>query len=138
MNRDDLINLSRLRLREAKVLIKNKQFDGAYYLCGYSVECGLKACIAKQTNRYDFPDRKIANASYVHDLKILVKTAGLEVSLNTEMNNTQFQINWNVVKDWSEQSRYQIVGNAKQNAIDLYKAVTSRKHGIKKWISRHW
>ncbi len=32
--------------------------DGAYYPAGYSVECGLKACIAKGVQRYDFPDKR--------------------------------------------------------------------------------
>lgn len=47
MNRKDLQELSKLRLKEAKLLIDNNSFDGAYYLCGYSVECALKAWIRK-------------------------------------------------------------------------------------------
>jgi hypothetical protein len=47
MNRNDLQNLSRLREKEAKVLLDNGCFAGAYYLLGYAVECALKACIAK-------------------------------------------------------------------------------------------
>jgi len=33
-------------------------FDGAYYLAGYAVECAIKACIAKGTRRYEFPDKR--------------------------------------------------------------------------------
>ncbi|HLF84399.1 MAG TPA: HEPN domain-containing protein [Blastocatellia bacterium] len=61
MNRNDLKLLAVTRLREAKVLLANGEYSGAYYLAGYVVECALKACIAKRTKRHDFPDRKIAN-----------------------------------------------------------------------------
>ncbi len=49
MNRSDFQRLTRLRLDEAKVLLANERYQGAYYLIGYAVECALKACIAKQT-----------------------------------------------------------------------------------------
>jgi hypothetical protein len=56
--------------------------DGAYYLAGYSVECALKVCIAKATQRHDFPDKNKAEASYSHKFKELLKVAGLETSSN--------------------------------------------------------
>ena len=34
-------------------------WDAAYYMIGYCVECALKACIAKQIRRFDFPDKKL-------------------------------------------------------------------------------
>lgn len=40
-------------------------YDGAYYLSGYAVEWALKACIAKNVKRYDFPDRKMDRAILV-------------------------------------------------------------------------
>ena len=62
------------------MLLKAGHFSGAYYLAGYSVECALKACIAKQTARYDFPDKSKANDSFVHDLK---KLAGVEFDIRS-------------------------------------------------------
>jgi HEPN domain-containing protein len=64
VNRKDLQNLTRIRLREARALAKLGMNDGAYYLAGYSFECALKACIAKATQRHDFPDKRKADASY--------------------------------------------------------------------------
>src|SRR5712692_7302814 len=64
MNRNDLRRLARIRLKEARVLLKAACYDGAYYLCGYAVECGLKACIAKATRRSEFPDLEKVKASY--------------------------------------------------------------------------
>lgn len=58
MDRKDLQELSKVRLKEATALLKLGLFDGAYYLAGYAVECALKACIAKGTQRGEFPDRK--------------------------------------------------------------------------------
>jgi hypothetical protein len=46
---------------------------GRINLAGYAVECGLKACIAGKTQRHEFPDKKIVNASYTHNLRELVK-----------------------------------------------------------------
>ena len=47
VNRRDLQFLARSRLTEAKALLSASHGDGAYYLVGYAVECGLKACIAQ-------------------------------------------------------------------------------------------
>ena len=50
VDRKDLQELSKVRLKEATALLKLGLFDGAYYLAGYAVECALKACIAKGTS----------------------------------------------------------------------------------------
>jgi HEPN domain-containing protein len=39
MNRADFQKLAELRIREAKVLLDSKHYEGAYYLAGYAVEC---------------------------------------------------------------------------------------------------
>jgi HEPN domain-containing protein len=49
--------MAMVRLKEANVLLRLGLSDGAYYLAGYAVECALKACIAKGTRRYEFPDK---------------------------------------------------------------------------------
>ena len=54
--------------------------EGTYYLAGYAVECALKACIAKETKRHEFPDRRKVDASHTHDLRELVRLAKLEKS----------------------------------------------------------
>jgi len=77
MNRADFQKLAELRLGEAKVLLDNKRYEGAYYLIGYAVECGLKACIAKHTKEHDFP-AKNSEKLYIHDLSILLKFSQFE------------------------------------------------------------
>ena len=83
MNRTDLQRISRLRVKEAKVLLDNRYFSGAYYVLGYGVECALKACIAKQIRRHDFPDRKLVNDSYAHDPEKLLSVSGLKDELQS-------------------------------------------------------
>ena len=137
MNRDDLKDIAHIRLKDARVLLKNGNYERAYYLCGYVIECGLKACIAKQTKRYDFPDRRAVNQSYTHDLTVLVGVAGLEPDLGLEKKRDRaFELNWNLVEQWSEESRYE--KRSEKEAHDLYSAITNRKHGVLRWIRQHW
>ena len=137
MNRKDLQELSQIRIKEAKALLDKGLYDGAYYLCGYAVECALKACIAKNVNQYDFPDKKVVIDSYTHDLVRLIKTAELDIELDRKIaSNSKFVANWKIAKDWSEDSRYK--RNTKVNALDLYKAVAERKNGILSWIRKYW
>ena len=98
VTRKELQELSRIRFKEAKALLDLGMSDGAYYLAGYAVECALKACIAKQTQRYEFPDKKRVEASYTHSLGALAKLAGLEQYRQDLARQDQtFGDNWEVV-----------------------------------------
>lgn len=137
MNRYDFWKLAGIRLEEAKILLRNERYEGCYYLSGYVVECGLKACIAKLTKRYDFPDKSLLQGAYTHDLTQLLKMAKLEVARDTELGrDREFRLNWYVVKEWREQSRYEVP--RRQQAEDLFNAVADRKHGVLRWIKQHW
>jgi HEPN domain-containing protein len=138
MNRDDLQRIARLRVKEARVLLENGYFSGAYYLLGYAVECALKACIAKQIKRYDFPDRKLINDSYSHELEKLLSVSGLKAELQKEIrNNPKLEVNWAIVKDWSVESRYS-TDISETTARDFYSAVTTRKNGVLSWLKKWW
>lgn len=137
MNRRDFRRIARIRLREAGALLTSRNFSGSYYLCGYVVECGLKACIAKRTRRYEFPDRRTVNERYTHDLERLVRVAGLALDLENEMAaDPAFATNWGIVKDWTEESRYQVFDRAQATAP--YEAVTDADHGVLRWLMRFW
>jgi hypothetical protein len=137
MNRNDLKVLARIRIRDAHVLLSAGNYEGAYYLCGYAIECGLKACIARKTKAHDFPDKDMVSASYTHNLHQLVKTAGLELILKRAIQKDKhFEKSWAVVKDWTEKSRYEKTSNKK--AKDLYLAVTNKRSGVMKWIEKYW
>jgi len=137
VDRKDLQALSKVRLREATVLSSQGLFDGSYYLAGYAVECALKACIAKETKRYEFPDKSKVEASWGHDLKKLAKVAGLEdLRLDRAGKDPNFRTNWDIAQSWSAESRYRRHGQ--ESARALLEAVGDRRHGVISWIRLHW
>lgn len=137
MNRTDLQKLARARLRDMRALLNSGSYDGAYYIGGYVVECGLKACIARGTRRHDFPEKKTVTESYSHKLSQLLQVAGLQRTAEDEgRRNPSFAVNWTIVKDWSEESRYQT--RTRTEAEDLYRAITARSNGVLPWLRRHW
>lgn len=138
MKRKDFQQLANMRSKEAKALLDQGLFAGAYYLAGYSVECALKACIAKKTRRHDFPEKKIVNESYTHDLEKLLEIADLEASLAADGDtDVQLSSNWNLIKDWSENSRYQAI-ILDTEAQELYWATATRKNGVLSWLKKRW
>jgi hypothetical protein len=77
MNRTDLQNLAEERLGDAQTLLAGQRFGAAYYVVGYAVECGLKACIARLTQAEDFYDKALAGSIFTHKLKDLANYARL-------------------------------------------------------------
>ena len=136
MKRSDLKELARIRLKEAKVLLDNRQYSGAYYLSGYVIECALKACIAKQTRKFDFPEKKKVQDSYTHELEKLVKVANLDSELKSLKADPDFSPLWECLKEWSEESRYK--KHNRNEAIDIYLAITDPNHGVLQWLQQHW
>jgi hypothetical protein len=137
LTRTDLQALSRTRRREARTLLNANLPAGAYYLTGYSIECALKACIARQTERHTFPDKDRANASYTHDLSGLLRTAGLQTTFDHAARASHaLARHWAIVKDWKETSRYEGTIDMKK-ARALYRAATAR-NGVLAWLRRNW
>jgi len=134
--RRDFQALAELRAKEAGVLAKNGNEEGAYYLGGLAIECALKACIAKKIKRHDFPlAAKDANKVYSHDLAELLKVAELKTHLDNAMNrNRALKENWGVVQDWNVESRYETSG---LRGTDMDVAVNSA-NGVLQWIRRRW
>jgi HEPN domain-containing protein len=138
-NRSDFQKLAKLRIKEAKVLLDGGLYAGSYYLAGYAVECALKACIAKQTRRYQFPpDRKSVDNIYTHNLETLMKSANLWSTLLQDMRaNPTLTKYWVSVKAWSEKNRYEW-NVAEPTARDLYSAITDKTDGVLSWLRKHW
>jgi HEPN domain-containing protein len=138
MNRNDFQALSRTRIKEAKALLALGYYSGAYYLAGYSVECALKACIAKETARFDFPpDRTRTEEVYRHSAIELLKAAKLGSALDAALDlDPALEKPWKVVSKWSEQDRYRHID--KGEAHDMIEAVANREHGVLPWVKRYW
>ena len=138
MNRLDLQKTSQIRRSDARALLGARRYAGSYYLIGYAVECALKACIAKQIKRHDFPDKRLLRDAYTHNLATLVKLAGLQRDLEKDFQkNAALELNWTVAKDWSETKRYD-PNITEAQAKDLYSACVARKHGVLSWIKKRW
>jgi len=136
MNRDDLQKLARLRAKEARTLLDSKQPSGAFYLCGYSVECALKACIAKQTRRFEFPELQRVKGSYTHNLVELLRLADLQDQMRTDSTaEPLLEQSWTTVQRWTEASRYVVKTQAE--ARDMIRAATG-KGGMLPWIVQRW
>lgn len=119
-SRADFEKLLDLRLAEAKFLLAQNDWDGAYYLAGYAVEFAFKIRIIAHLIKSDsFPDKKLAENFYKHDLTVLRRAAILDVEMD---NDAALSPYWDIVQEWSEQSRYQI-GKTEKEARDLCNAI---------------
>jgi hypothetical protein len=138
VNRKDLQILATLRLREARSLYRAREFSGAYYLAGYAVECGLKACIAKKVLRHDFPDHQQKGKDpYVHNLAQLAILADLKDEIRRVADaDTVFDKNWDIAVLWNEQSRYRVISPTESK--QLIDAIMEKRHGVMPWVRRHW
>lgn len=130
--------MTRDRLTDARTLLRAHRYCAAYYMSGYAVECALKSCISKRINRHDFPDKKLINDSYTHDLAKLVSTADLKGMLELAYAaDKDLERNWEIVRDWSAEDRYN-PNISKKQARDLYSAITERPAGVLTWLRNHW
>jgi hypothetical protein len=139
MNSSDFQKLSAIRLAEAKILLRNKHYAGAYYLAGYSIECALKACIAAKTKATDFPPKpdKVRDY-YKHDLAALMRLAELKDKLDERCKvSSKFQSNWEVVTRWTEQSRYETNIDSK-TARMILKAIGDSRNGVLRWMKSYF
>jgi HEPN domain-containing protein len=127
-------------LEDAKALLAARRWSAAYYLAGYAVECGLKACVLARVAvepEVIFGDRRFSEKCWTHGVLELVKLADLEGVRITDMAaNPVLEKNWLVVEDWSENARYQAASY--QMARKLYKAITDNRNGVMGWIRAHW
>lgn len=105
----ELRGISLRRLFEAETLYGDKAFAAAMYLGGYSVECALKAIIARQTIAGQFYDKEIAKSCFTHDFYDLVKLSGLRPALDAHMTvDIVFRRNWDEVRQWRPEWRYEV------------------------------
>jgi HEPN domain-containing protein len=137
VNRADFQRLANERLADAKALLAAKRWTAAYYLAGYAVECGLKACIAKRTKPEEFPDRVFAEKCWTHHLPQLLGLAGLKPVLDADIAADPILLgNWETTKDWTEASRYS--HKTKVDAENLFDAISDKKHGVFPWVKERW
>jgi HEPN domain-containing protein len=131
--------LAELRLAEARILAREGQFSGAYYIAGYAIECALKARIAALFRENEIPDRNLVNRVYTHDLTALLNLSGLEKPLERDrQSDKDLDRRWSIVKNWTEQARYSTW--TEQEAVAIIDAIDAdgKSGGLFQWLSAHW
>ena len=138
LNRDLLRNLADARTEEARILLREKQWTGAYYMTGLAVECALKSCLASAVKEFDFPDKEFVNRMYIHNLeKLFVLNGALWLALQSDMKaDAKLAVNWSTVKDWDDSKRYNIVEELEAKAV--YDAATEAGSGLMVWLKGKW
>jgi hypothetical protein len=115
----DLRMIARARVRDAQVLLLAKRFDGAVYLCGYSVELALKARICQTLKWPGFPETgkefEGLQSLRTHDLELLLRLSGV-----ADRIKTNYFAEWSAVAAWTPEKRYQHIGQSTpQQAADM-------------------
>ena len=138
LNRDTLRTLADSRIEEARVLLNNRLWTGAYYMTGLGIECALKSCLASTVKEHDFPDKKFVNDMYVHKLEELFRAdAERWKAFQADIaNDDKLKVNWSTVKTWENERRYDTVDALEAKA--LYEAATEDVSGVMEWIRRNW
>ncbi len=103
---NELRSLCKDRIKEAEALTKSKLYDGAFYLCGYAVEMGLKKRICRTLHwnkGYPHTEAEFKNlASFkTHNLDVLLHLSGIEDKIKK-----QFLSEWSIVTAWKPEIRY--------------------------------
>lgn len=125
--------LAQLRFEEAHSLLRERHYAGAYYLGGYCVELGLKACIARQFVSDEVPDWAVKGEFRTHDLKRLISFAGLD----PRAEGIELHRNWGIVVVWSVDSRYEH-DLRHEEAEELLAALGDSRNGVFEWIKTRW
>lgn len=137
MRRPDLQLLAKAKIDDARLLVAHHRAGNAYYLAGYAVELGLKACIARQVLAEVIPDRRFLSAVYDHDLERLVIAADLaDRFAERRRSDPLFAASWVNVRGWSPTSRYQDA--TIEQAREMVLAVGDPERGVLKWIQIFW
>lgn len=122
LSRKDIKKIAKTRLTDARILLNNKRWDGAVYLCGYAIELGLKWKICEILNWQEYPETKREFNDYrtfkTHNLDVLLHLSGIESHIKAN-----YLSDWSIVAKWKPEARYQPVGKVKLiDAKEMLKA----------------
>lgn len=124
------------KVRDARLLYEHKRYSNSYYLYGYGIELGLKACIARQICAETIPDKAVLTGFLDHQIGRLVGLAGLVDQLKIERQTPAFDSRWLVVAEWSVDARYEMIDSV--TAAAMADAVEHAQYGVMRWLQLHW
>jgi hypothetical protein len=87
---------------------------------------------------HDFPDKKLINDAYFHDLEKLLAASGLKERFRKARDSSAaLELNWSIVKDWSTNARYR-TNISKKAANDFIDACNDKRFGVLSWLKKRW
>ncbi|TKJ47575.1 hypothetical protein CEE34_02910 [Candidatus Aerophobetes bacterium Ae_b3a] len=122
LSRKDIKKIAKTRLTDARILLNNKRWDGAVYLCGYAIELGLKCKICEILNWQEYPETRSEFNDYrtfkTHNLDVLLHLSGIESHIKAN-----YLSDWSIVAKWKPEARYEPVGKVRlSDAKEMLKA----------------
>ena len=137
ITKKDLETLSETRLDDAVQLFQIARYSAAYYLSGYAIELGIKACIAGLFQANTIPEKSFVNAVYSHRLDELLGLTGIKREFQDDMKrDPALSAAWGVASKWTETSRYSMWDQFA--AASMINAVGDQQHGVLQWLKKHW
>lgn len=137
LKRIDLQANAEAKLADAELLLQHGRYSSAYYLAGYSIEIGLKACIALQVAAETIPDKAFLNNVWNHKFSTLLGLAGLATALKEKQDSDRkFAASWAIVLEWSPDARYET--KDLMSAQLMVNAVAAANSGVLPWIRTYW
>lgn len=140
MNRDDLKQVVKVKLKAAKILHQARDHTTAGYLLGYVVECSLKAVICRKLNLSEYPGSgsKHFDVFAIHDFDRLLMLAGYSEEITLSKSPGLFN-NWSILtKDWKPEVRYNNTVYTQNNIDDKIIALEDTTDGFLVWIKKRW
>jgi HEPN domain-containing protein len=127
---DELDNIAKARIDDAKILLAAGRFDSASYLAGYAVEIALKATICRTLQWTGFPSTNAEFQRYksfqTHELRVLLRLSGHE----GRIKKTHIRF-WTVVEAWTVDVRYNAVGTVSPvSAAEMLEAAEQIVEGL--------
>ena len=138
-SRTEFQQLADVRVEEAAALLAAGLWSGAYYVVGYAVEFGLKACVLARVERTGiiFDDKKFSEKCWRHDIEALLALADLKSPRDADAPPSSLKrLNWETAGAWNEGCRYKRFSQAA--AEDLFDAITNPIEGVLPWIKGRW
>jgi len=137
MTKNDLEALADTRLGDAKHLFQLARYSAAYYLAGYAVELGIKACIASFFRADVIPEKSFVTAVYSHKLDELLGLAGLKKQFDNDTKSDPVLLAaWGIASKWNETSRYTMWDQFA--AASMIQSIGDQNHGVLQWLKKHW
>lgn len=118
---EQLAELAKERLADAKALYSAGRYDGAFYLCGYAVETGLKyrTCKALDWDVY-YSEGNEYKSFKTHKLGELLRFSGME-----KQKNSLFLAEWLIITKWDSEIRYSSLKQTREDVKLMIEATES-------------